>query len=70
MTDQTLYDGLFQGDLDRLVEHALYNARRSCINCQHFEFRGEHCKKFPLAGRPPALTIARGCPHWEGGPPF
>lgn len=65
----TQYDELFNGDLDVKIEEALLRARRSCINCVAFDLKTEGCGKFG-GQRPPAMVIARGCPGWEGGPPF
>lgn len=52
--------------LSEAVEEA--RLHRSCLTCEHFEEPQELCL---LAGaRPPARTIAVGCPAWKEAPPF
>lgn len=41
----------------------------SCLNCDHWDEKGETCKKFKA--RPPAETIVFSCgQHWEPDIPF
>ena len=47
---------------------ALVQRRPSCITCQHFDEPSEHCGL--AEARPPARTIAHGCPAWLEVPPF
>lgn len=47
----------------------LVNRRPSCITCQHFNEPTEGCG-LANGARPPARTIAHGCPLWMQDPPF
>lgn len=56
--------------LERRIYEMIEAARlhRSCLTCEHFDEAKELCG---LAGaRPPARTIAMGCPAWKEVPPF
>lgn len=56
--------------LEAAVADLIETARlyRSCLTCQHFDEDRELCG---LAGaRPPARTIAAGCPKYFELPPF
>lgn len=61
----------FRSDLHEAIEELIERAKiyRSCLTCEHFNEPTEGCG---LAGgaRPPARTIAMGCPHWMEEPPF
>lgn len=46
----------------------LVERRKSCISCQHFDEPKELCGL--ASARPPARTIAMGCPAWLENPPF
>lgn len=56
--------------LDRIVD-LINDARigRSCLSCHHFDEPSEGCA-LAGGGRPPARTIATGCPAWLSRPPF
>lgn len=55
-----------EASLADMVEQArLY---RSCLTCQHFDEPTEVCVL--AASRPPARTIAMGCPKYFEVPPF
>lgn len=47
----------------------LVQRRPNCLTCQHFDEPSESCG---MAGgaRPPARTIAYGCPRYAENPPF
>ena len=56
---------LEQSIMDVVERAMLY---RSCLTCNHFDESTEVCA---LAGsRPPARTIAIGCPSYNQIPPF
>ena len=46
----------------------LVQRRPCCPSCEHFDEPRELCEL--AAARPPARTIAYGCPKWLGAPPF
>lgn len=41
---------------------------RSCLSCDHFTETTEQCAKAGM--RPPARTIAQGCPAYDEAPPM
>lgn len=47
----------------------LVNARKSCLTCIHFVESSEGCE-LAAGSRPPARTIAYGCPKFSEAPPF
>lgn len=57
--------------LEKRVYNLIESARlyRSCLTCEHFDEPTEGCG---LGGgaRPPARTIAAGCPAWKEAAPF
>lgn len=60
-----------RGALARAVAELIESARlyRSCLSCVAFDEQNEACSR---AGgqRPPARTIAMGCPAYVSDPPF
>jgi hypothetical protein len=40
----------------------------NCLNCAFFKEKKEICRKYKM--RPPARTIAEGCPEWDIDIPF
>jgi hypothetical protein len=60
---QQLHD--YVADMSNDVE---YKTADNCLNCEHFDEDKEICSKYKA--RPPARTIAEGCPSWEIDIPF
>lgn len=55
-----------QDRIATLIEEA--RLHRTCITCEHFDEALELCAL--AQARPPARTIAQGCPAWRENPPF
>ena len=62
-------DNMYVDDLVEKIQAVLRQARRTCVNCVHFDNGSEGCA-LASGQRPPAVVIATGCPNWVGGPPF